>query len=104
MSDTKPSALSSNDINRIVEALQTHGAQIAIQDPRVSSAQNWLLATIGGAIILVGAWLIKSVNELNTTMAEVVTTNRYFSKNIEDNRADIRDHAHRLDVLEAQRK
>jgi hypothetical protein len=50
---------------RIERALTSGGAQVTVQDPRVSQVQNWILGAVGGGIIIVIGWLANSVDNLN---------------------------------------
>jgi hypothetical protein len=79
------------------------GATITVQDPRVTNFQNSILACIGIGIIGACGWLITSVNKLNETMTEVVTTNRFIQKQIEANTADIKENAFRISALERKK-
>ena len=77
MSITKPSMLSQEDMDRLLEKLANNGAKITMVDPRVTSVQTWILSTIGVAIVGLAGWGIKSINDLNQTMTRVVTQNEY---------------------------
>lgn len=77
MSITRPSSLSEEEMDRLMERLANQGAKITMLDPRVTGAQAWALATIGMTLVAVGGWGIKSINDLNQTMTKVVTQNEY---------------------------
>lgn len=77
MSITKPSMLSQEDMDKILEKLAKQGASITMVDPRVTSVQTWILSTIGISIVGLAGWGIKSINDLNQTMTRVVTQNEY---------------------------
>lgn len=77
MSITKPSTLSQEEMDRLLERLANHGARITMVDPRVTSVQTWILSTIGISIVGLAGWGIKSINDLNQTMTRVVTQNEY---------------------------
>lgn len=77
MSITRPSTLSPEEMDRLLERLANTGARITMLDPRVTSAQTWVLASIGTVIVGMGGWGIKSINDLNQTMTRVVTQNEY---------------------------
>lgn len=64
-------------MDKLLERLANSGARITMVDPRVTSVQNWILGTIGAVVIGVGAWGVKSINDLNQTMTIVVTQNAY---------------------------
>lgn len=72
------------------------GASVTVQDPRVSQVQNWILAAVGGGIVLALAWGANSINRLNETMARVVTQNEAIM-------STQADHAERLKELERRR-
>src|SRR5688572_1526162 len=74
---TRPSTLSQEEMEKLIERLANHGAQITMADPRVTSIQTWLLATIGVAIVGGIGWGVKSINDLNQTVTRVVTQNEY---------------------------
>jgi hypothetical protein len=75
MNETRPSSLTPKDIENIATEVARRGASIHMTDARFTAVQTWLLTAIGIAIIGLGTWLIKSVNELNITMTRVVTQN-----------------------------
>lgn len=74
---TRPSTLSPEEMDRLLEKLANHGARITMVDPRVTSVQTWILSTIGVSIVGLAGWGIKSINDLNQTMTRVVTQNEY---------------------------
>lgn len=74
---SRPSTLSQEEMEKLIERLANHGAQITMADPRVTSIQTWLLATIGVAIVGGIGWGVKSINDLNQTVTRVVTQNEY---------------------------
>lgn len=105
MSITRPSSLSPEEMDKLLERLANQGAKITMLDPRVTGAQAWTLATIGLTLVGVGGWGIKSINDLNTTMTRVVTQNEYRDQQLQR----VEDHVKVLDdrivVLErAERK
>lgn len=77
MSITRPSTLSQEEMDRLIEKLANHGAKITMVDPRVTSVQTWILSTIGVSLVALAGWGIKSINDLNQTMTRVVTQNEY---------------------------
>src|SRR5688572_1915460 len=72
---TRPSTLTPEEMDKLLDRLANTGAKLTMTDPRVSAIHNWLLASIGGILILVGGWTISSVNSLNQTMVKVVEQN-----------------------------
>lgn len=77
MSITKPSTLTQEEMDKLLERLANHGARITMVDPRVTSVQNWMLGTIGVAMLGLAGWGIQSINALNNTMTRVLTQNEY---------------------------
>lgn len=77
MSIVRPKTLTPEEMDRLMERLANSGAQISMVDPRVTSAQTWILATIGASFVGLAGWGIKSINDLNQTMVKVVTQNEY---------------------------
>lgn len=102
MGITRPSSLSQEDMDKLMERLANHGAKITMLDPRVTGAQAWALATIGLTLVGVGSWGIKSINDLNQTMTRVVTQNEYRDAQVQR----IEDHVRVLDerVVTLERK
>lgn len=102
MSFTRPSSLSPEEMDKLMERLANHGAKITMLDPRVTGAQAWVLATIGITLVGVGGWGIKSINDLNQTMTRVVTQNEYRDAQVQR----IEDHVRILDqrVVAIERK
>ncbi len=72
---TRPSTLTPEEMDKLLERLANTGARLTMTDPRVDRVHNWLLATIGGVILLVGGWTISSVDKLNQTMVKVIEQN-----------------------------
>lgn len=87
-------------MERLLEGLANRGARITMADPRVTNAQTWILLAVGTAFITCGGWLIKSVNDLNSTMGKVVVQNEYTTQALRniDSRLDRQDD--RLRALE----
>ena len=73
---TRPPTLSQEEMDKLLERIANTGAKLTMTDPRVSAMHNWLLASIGGVLILVGGWTITSINALNQTMVKVVEQNK----------------------------
>lgn len=80
---TRPSTLSPEEMDRLMERLSNSGARITMQDPRVTSLQTWTLVTMGTIAIGVGAWGIKSINDLNQNMAMMLLRYDYDSKRVD---------------------
>src|SRR5689334_19088149 len=71
--DTGSSALSKNDIDRIVQALERRGGAITIQDPRVNSFKSWASVIIGGLLTTAIIWGVSSIVELNKQVAILIS-------------------------------
>lgn len=104
MSITRPSTLSEEEMSKLMERLANHGARITMTDPRVTSVQNWIFASIGAVLLLLGAWVGQSITELNKNMAKVIEQNAYGQRvnDAQDARLDIYDE--RLRQVERQVK
>lgn len=91
-------------MNKLMERLANHGARITMADPRVTSVQNWIFASIGAVLLLLGAWVGQSISELNKNMAAVLAQNAYGQRinDAQDARLDIYDG--RLRAVERQIK
>jgi hypothetical protein len=98
----RPPTLSQKEMEQLIERLANHGAQITMADPRVTSIQTWLLATIGAAIVGGIGWGVKSINDLNITLARVVAQN----ENRDDRIGRVERHVEAVDVrvLSLERK
>jgi hypothetical protein len=89
----RPPTLSQEEMEKLIERLANHGAQITMADPRVTSIQTWLLATIGVAIVGGIGWGVKSINDLNITVTRVITQN----ENRDDRIARVEKHVESVD-------
>lgn len=94
---SRPSVVSKGDIDRILKAIENRGGNINISDPRVSQIQTWVLSSVGVVLLALGAWLVSSINNLNSTMQRVVTTNEWMAKTVED-------YGRRIEDLERERR
>lgn len=91
-------------MEKLLERLANRGAQITMVDPRVTSAQTWILATIGMVVVAVGGWGVKSINDLNQTMTVVVTQNAYRDAQLQRVERHIEIVDGRVVILERERK
>lgn len=67
---TRPSVLTTADIERIVIAMsKAGGASVKIQDPRVSQVQSWLIGLFGAGMVSSALWLASSVSDLKLIAA-----------------------------------
>jgi hypothetical protein len=80
---TRPSTLTPEEMEKLLERLANHGARITMADPRVTSFQTWILVTMGGVGIAVGGWGIKSINDLNQNMAAMLVRYEYDTRRVE---------------------
>lgn len=92
MSEERIAALESA-LERLAEA---GGGSVTVQDPRVSSVQNWILGAVGAGIVMALAWGANSINRLNVTMERVITQNAAVI-------ATLSDHSDRIKELERRR-
>lgn len=77
MSITRPSTLTPEEMDKLLERLANSGARITMADPRVTTVQTWILTTIGLTLVSLAGWGVKSINDLNQTMTRVLTQNEY---------------------------
>lgn len=80
---TRPSTLSPEEMEKLMERLSNSGARISMQDPRVTSWQTWIMVTMGTVSIAVAGWGVKSINDLNQNMAAMLIRYDYESKRVE---------------------
>lgn len=104
MSIIRPSSLSPQEMETLLSQLADRGARITMADPRVTSIQTWLLATIGVALVGGVGWGIKSINDLNQTMATMITRYEYESKRVDRAERHIESVDGRVIILERKVK
>lgn len=90
---TRPPTLSQEEMEKLIERLANSGARITMADPRVTSIQTWLLATIGVSLVGGIGWGVKSINDLNQTVTRVVTQNEFR----DDRMGRIENHLEKVD-------
>jgi hypothetical protein len=79
MSDERLSAL-----ERAVEKmLESGGASVTVQDPRVSQVQTWLIGLVGAGIIISLGWLANSVDSLNRNFAAMTEWKTFTDRRID---------------------
>lgn len=100
---TRPPTLSQEEMEKLIERLANHGARITMADPRVTSIQTWLMATIGVSLVGGIGWGVKSINDLNQTVTRVVTQNEFRDDRIGRVERHIEAVDHRVIVLERKR-
>jgi hypothetical protein len=91
---SRPPTLSPKEMDQLLERLANSGARITMADPRVTSIQTWLMASIGAALVGGIGWGVKSINDLNVTVARVVTQN----ENRDDRIGRVERHVEAVDV------
>lgn len=104
MSITRPSTLSQEEMERLIERLANNGARISMTDPRVTSAQTWIMVTIGAVGISVAGWGVKSINDLNQNMAAMLVRYEYDTKRVERVEEHVKSVDGRVIILERKVK
>ena len=80
MAITRPPTLSPEEMDALMQRIANSGAKITMLDPRVTSAQTWLLRVIGVAMTGFLGWNIKSIQDLNRTVTIVQTQYEFMLK------------------------
>lgn len=80
MSITRPPTLTPEEMDLLMQRIANSGAKITMLDPRVTSAQAWLLGLIGISMTGFLGWNIKSIQDLNQTMRVVQTQYEFLIK------------------------
>ena len=80
MAITRPPTLSPEEMDLLMQRIANSGAKITMLDPRVTSAQTWLLSVIGVAMTGFLGWNIKSIQDLNRTVTIVQTQYEFMLK------------------------
>lgn len=80
MAITRPPTLTPEEMDLLMQRIANSGAKITMLDPRVTSAQAWLLGVIGVAMTGFLGWNIKSIQDLNQTMMVVQTQYAFLIK------------------------
>lgn len=80
MAITRPSTMTPEEMDALMQRLANSGAKITMLDPRVTSAQTWLLSVIGVAMTGFLGWNIKSIQDLNQTVRVVQTQYEFLIK------------------------
>lgn len=104
MSITRPSTLTPEEMDRLMERLANSGARISMTDPRVTSAQTWIMVTIGAVGISVAGWGVKSINDLNQNMAAMLIRYEYDTRRVERVEEHVRSVDGRVIILERKVK
>ena len=80
MAITRPPTLTPEEMDQLLQRMANSGAKITMLDPRVTSAQTWLLSVIGVAMTGFLGWNIKSIQDLNRTVTIVQTQYEFMLK------------------------
>jgi hypothetical protein len=72
VSITRPSAMTPEEIEKILRAVADRGASIQVTDPGLTAAKNWILSAIGIAVIGGYVSLISAVNSLKEQNATLI--------------------------------
>ena len=79
--------MSEERITRLEEAmaklLESGGANVTLQDPRVSQVQNWLIGLVGAGIIMALGWMANSVDNLNRNFAAIAQWKEYVDRRLD---------------------
>lgn len=70
--DTRP-AITEEQLQRLVHAIQRSGASVNLSDPRVSQLQTWIIGVVGVGLIAAGAWVGQSIWALSATVTSAIT-------------------------------
>lgn len=80
--------MSEERITRLEEAmaklLESGGANVTLQDPRVSQVQNWLIGLVGAGIIMALGWMANSVDNLNRNFAAIAQWKEYVDRRLDN--------------------
>ena len=68
MTDTRPPAITEEQLQRLIAAMQRSGANVNVTDPRVSAVQAWIFGLVGAGIVAAAGWGAKALNDLSTTV------------------------------------
>lgn len=104
MSITRPSTLTPEEMDKLMERLANSGARISMTDPRVTSLQTWVMVTIGAVGISVAGWGVKSINDLNQNMAAMLIRYEYDTKRVERVEEHVKSVDGRVIILERKVK
>lgn len=62
MTDTRPPAITEEQLQRLIVAMQRSGANVNVTDPRVTAVQNWILGTVGVGIVSALLWMAQTLS------------------------------------------
>lgn len=89
--DTRPPVITEEQLERIVRAMQRHGASVNVADPRVSAVQTWIIGLVGVGLIAAGTWVGQSINTLSATLSTAITRLDQQGKTQDDHEVRLRN-------------
>ena len=89
--DTRPPAITEEQLQRLIHAMQRHGANVNVTDPRVSAVQAWIFAAVGSGVVAASIWGAKGLNDLNTTVNVAIVQLGHQAKVQEDHEIRLRN-------------
>ena len=89
-SDTRPSMITEEQLQRIIAAMQRNGANVNVSDPRVSAVQAWILGFVGSGLVAAAAWGAKSISDLSTTVTIAIARQDQQARTQEDHEDRLR--------------
>ena len=60
--DTRTPALTEEQLQRIIAAMQRSGAHVNVSDPRVSAVQNWIIGVVGMGVVGALLWMAQTLS------------------------------------------
>lgn len=87
--DTRP-AITEEQLQRLLAAIQRSGASVNVADPRVSAVQAWILALVGAGVVAAMGWGAKSLSDLTTTMTLAIARQDQHGRMLEDHESRLR--------------
>lgn len=88
--ETRTPAITEEQLQRLLAAIQRSGANVNLSDPRVSQVQTWILGLVGIGLIAAGGWVGQSISTLSTAVAAAVLRLDQQDKTQDDHEARLR--------------
>lgn len=88
--ETRPPAITEEQLQRIISAMQRHGASVNVSDPRINALQTWIIGLVGVGLIAAGTWVGQSINSLSGAVASAIVRLDQQDKTQGDHEARIR--------------
>lgn len=88
--DTRTPAITEEQLQRIIAAMQRHGANVNVSDPRVSAVQAWIMGLVGTGLVAAAAWGAKSISDLSTTVTIAISRQDRQERTQEDHEVRLR--------------